>query len=106
MSEMNMNAGEVNDTDKLWGLLNMIFAPFVIVAIISLVMDDKKNRPFIKYYAVQGLVLAVISYIGSLVICGGLLVWVYAIYVGLQAYKGEWVQIPVITDFCKGQGWI
>ena len=106
MSDMNMNTNDVTDTDKLWALLNMVFAPVAIVGIISLLMEDKKSRPFIKYYAVQGLVLAVLSYIGSLIICGGLLVWVYAIYVGFQAYKGEWVQIPVVTDFCKGQGWI
>lgn len=103
MSEMNMNAGEVNDSDKLWALLIMIFAP--LVGIIALLMEDKKSRPFIKYYAVQSIILGILTLLLSGV-CVGVLVWVYSIYIGIKAYSGEYVQIPVITDFCKGQGWI
>jgi uncharacterized membrane protein len=103
MSEMNMNAGEVNDSDKLWALLSMVFAP--LVGIIALLIEDKKSRPFIKYYAVQSIVLGVLSILLSGV-CIGVLVWVYGVYIGIKAYGGEYVQIPVITDFCKGQGWI
>ncbi len=103
MNEMNMNTGEINDTDKLWALLSMIFAP--LVGIIALLIEDKKSRPFIKYYAVQSIILGVLSILLSGV-CIGVIVWVYGIYIGIKAYGGEYVQIPVITDFCKGQGWI
>lgn len=103
MNEMNMNTGEINDTDKLWALLSMIFAP--LVGIIALLIEDKKSRPFIKYYAVQSIILGVLSILLSGV-CIGVIVWVYGIYIGFKAYGGEYVQIPVITDFCKGQGWI
>lgn len=99
----NMNTSDVNDSDKLWALLSMVFAP--LVGIIALLMEDKKNRPFIKYYAVQSIVLGVLSILLSGV-CIGVIVWVYGIYVGVKAYGGEVVQIPVITDFCKNQGWI
>ena len=98
-----MNTGEINDTDKLWALLSMIFAP--LVGIIALLIEDKKSRPFIKYYAVQSIILGVLSILLSGV-CIGVIVWVYGIYIGIKAYGGEYVQIPVITDFCKGQGWI
>jgi hypothetical protein len=27
------------------------------------------------------------------------------IYYGIKAYKGEVIQIPVITDWVKSQGW-
>lgn len=27
------------------------------------------------------------------------------IYLGFQAYQGKIVQVPVITDFVKNQGW-
>lgn len=103
MSEMNMNTGEVNDTDKLWALLSMVFAP--LVGIIALLIEDKKSRPFIKYYAVQSIILGILTLLLS-GICIGVLVWFYSIYIGIKAYGGEYVQIPVITDFCKGQGWI
>ena len=103
MSDMNMGSSDINDSDKLWALLSMVFAP--LVGIIALLMKNKKSRPFIKYYAVQSIVLGVLSILLS-GICIGVLVWVYGIYIGIKAYSGEYVQIPVITDFCKGQGWI
>jgi uncharacterized membrane protein len=37
--------------------------------------------------------------------CIGILVWIYAIYCGYQAYQGKLVEIPVITNLCKNQGW-
>ncbi len=98
-----MNDMNITDDDKLWALLSMVFAP--LVGIIALLIEDKKSRPFIKYYAVQSIGLGVLSILLS-GICIGVLVWVYGIYVGVKAYGGEMVQIPVITDFCRNQGWI
>jgi hypothetical protein len=28
------------------------------------------------------------------------------IYLAVKAYQGEWVTVPLLTDFCKNQGWI
>ena len=101
----------VNDDDKLWGLLSWIFTP--LIPIIVLLMEDKKARPFIKYHAVQALVVGAVGYILSAVLSAvligcfiGLAVLGYQIYMGVQAYNGKWTTVPVITDFCKGQGWI
>ncbi|MFN2283919.1 MAG: DUF4870 domain-containing protein [Anaerolineae bacterium] len=102
---------DVTDDDKLWALLSWILAP--IVPIIVLLLEDKKVRPFIKYNAVQALVVSVVGYIVSsvlsFIIIGcfvGVAVLVYIIYLAIQSYQGKWVTIPVVTDFCKGQGWI
>lgn len=106
--------GNVTDDDKLWALLSLAIP---LVALIALLMEDKKNRPFIKHAAVQSLVVAVAAVAGSLVLglipvinCFAFLaflgVWVYMIYLGFQAYGGTWVQIPWVTDFAKGQGWL
>ena len=40
------------------------------------------------------------------VLAVGFAVLIYTIYLAIQAYQGEWVTIPFITDFCKNQGWI
>ena len=112
MAEVNPQPqGNLTDDDKLWALLSWIFAP--IVPIIVLLLEDKKARPFIKYNAVQALVLSVVGYvissILSFVVIGcfiGLAVLIYIIYLAIQAYQGKWVTVPVITDFCKSQGWI
>ena len=113
MSTAPVGGGDVTQEDKTWALLCWI--PFIgwIAAVLGLVMEDKKVRPFIKYHAVQALALAIIagivSTVLSVVIIGVCVpfVWLaYGIYLAVQANKGEWVEIPVITDFCKNQGWI
>ena len=102
---------DVTDDDKLWALLSWILAP--IVPIVVLLLEDQKVRPFIKYNAVQALVVSIVGYIVSsvlsfIIICCfvGVAVLVYIIYLAIQSYQGNWVTIPVVTDFCKGQGWI
>jgi uncharacterized membrane protein len=103
----------ITDDDKLWALLSWIFSP--IVPIIVLLMEDKKARPFIKYNAVHalavGIAVIVLYSIISAVTLGlgcfiGWLPYIYQIYLGIQAYNGKWVNVPVITDFVKSQGWI
>ena len=102
----------ITDDDKLWALLSWIFSP--IVPIIVLLLEDKKVRPFIKYNAIQALALGVAGYVVSgilvpLVSIGcftGLALLVYAIYLGIQSYQGNWITVPVVTDFCVNQGWI
>jgi len=102
---------DITDDDKLWALLSWIFAP--LIPIIVLLLEDKKNRPFIKYNAMQALIFSVVGYVVasvlSAVIIGcfiGVAVLVYQIYLAIQAYNGNWVTVPVITDFAKNQGWI
>jgi len=93
---------EVTSDDKLWALLAYIFSP--LVPIIIMVMEDKKNRPFLKAHNAQALILGIIAVITSS-FCVGILVWFYMIYLGVQAYNGKLVEVPVITNLCKNQGW-
>jgi len=108
MSEVGY--GEVTQDDKLWALLSWLIWP---VALIALLMEDKKSRPFIRYNAVQSLALAVVSWVLSGVLsfivigCVIGVAWlVYVIILAIQSYQGQWVTIPFLTDFCKKQGWI
>ena len=104
--DTSVGAGEVTQDDKLWALLCWIIG--VIVPVVVLLMEDKKDRPFLKYNAVLSLAFSVAwMIIGTITIgCGGVLGLFYAIYLGIKAYQGEWVQVPLLTDFCKNQGWI
>ena len=97
-----MPGSEVTDDDKLWALLSYIFFPFV--GIIALLLEDKKNRPFIKYNAWVSIILGILAIILSC-LCIGILVWFYALYLGIKSYGGEWVEVPVISDFVRNQGW-
>jgi uncharacterized membrane protein len=100
MAGAPMGGEEITDDDKL-------------LPIIVLLMEDKKNRPFIKYNAVQSLALTVPVWVVSILLswlgigCIISLAWlIYVIYLAVKTYQGEWVTIPLITDFCKNQGWI
>ena len=110
MSEDNVSSYEISSDDKLWAALAYIFSP--IIPIIILLLEDKKERPYIKTHNIQALVLGgaalVINVLLSFIFvgfCTGLLTFVLMIYYGVKAYKGETFEIPVITKFVKDQGW-
>ena len=99
---------DITDDDKLWAFLAYVFTP--LIPIILMLLDDKKERPFIKAHNAQalawGLVTMIVGTVLSFLLCvPWLLLWGIGIYWGWQAYQGEYVTIPVITDFVKGQGW-
>lgn len=100
-------APEATSDDKLWALLAYVLSP--LVPVIILLMEDKKNRPYIKMHNAQALVLGLISFVLSIVLswtfCIPLILWGVMIYFGIQAYNGKPVVIPVVTDFVKNQGW-
>jgi uncharacterized membrane protein len=109
MTDQPINTEATSD-DKLWALLCYVIP--IIVPIIVLLMEDKKNRPFIKAHSMQalvwGLVWGVIGSVTSAVFIGLCILpvcWILSIYWGIQAYQGKYVTIPVITDFVKKQGW-
>ena len=103
--------GEVTSDDKLWVALAYIFTP--LVPVILLLMADKKDRPFIKANTMQALIWGIAMYIVSAVLSPvlglGCLLWVVGfvlqLYWAYQSYQGKVVVIPVLTDFCKKQGW-
>jgi uncharacterized membrane protein len=101
---------EVTSDDKMWALLTYVFTP--LVPIIILLIEEKKNRPFLKAHNAQALVLGLINVVLGIVLgwtlvlsCVPIIVWIYCVYLGIQAYGGKFVEIPVITKFCKDQGW-
>lgn len=101
---------DVTSDDKLWAALGY---PIFIVAIIVLFMEDKKNRPFIKFHAVQALALNVVIFLASVIlgftvilaICAPFL-WLVTLYWAYLAYQGQMFEVPFITNFIKNQGWV
>lgn len=102
-------ATEASSDDRLWALLAYILTP--IVPIILLLMEDKKNRPFIRAHNAQALVLGIIQVVfwvlsfTCITAILALLLFIVQIYWGIQAYGGKYVTIPVVTDLVKKQGW-
>jgi len=94
---------DISSDDKLWAALGYVIP---IIAIVVLFMEDKKNRPYIKFNAVQSLVATVILSILSTVTCGfGAVLFLIMFWWAYQAYMGQDVRIPMISDFIRNQGW-
>lgn len=111
MTEEKLNDSTITSDDKLWALLAYLISP--LFPLIILLMDEKRNRPFLKRHAVQALawsiVVGVLSGVLAIVIIGFFIAVagaVFSIIWAIKAYNGEEVTIPVITDFVKKQGWV
>lgn len=105
-------SNDINDNDKLMAALSY---PIPIVAIIILVSEANKVRPFQKFHAVQaiafwvavtviGIVVSVVT-LGIGTICFPVL-WLVSLWPAYKSYQGEYMEIPVITNFIRNQGWV
>ncbi len=99
----------VTDDDRLWALLAYVLTP--LIPIVILLLEDKKDRPFLRAHNAQALIWGLINLVVSVVIgwatCGivNIAMWLIGVYWGYQAYQGKMVEIPVITQLTKDQGW-
>ena len=113
---------DISSDDKLWAALGY---PIFIIALIMLFIEGKKDRPFIKFHAVQALalnvgvwvveivlailssVLAAVTFgIGAVISCIAPLVWLLLIWPAMLAYQGKYFEVPVITKFLRDQHWV
>jgi uncharacterized membrane protein len=100
---------EITSDDKLWGALSY----FALIAIIVLVTEEKKKRPFIKFHAMQSIALSIVLIIASIILglipfiqCITPFLWLILFWPAIDAYRGNYTQIPLVTDFIKKQGWV
>ena len=104
--------GDITDNDKLLAALSY---PIPILAIVILLSETNKVRPFQKFHAVQALAfwvaLIVIAIVLSIVTFGiGTLcfpvMWLVSLWPAYESYQGKYMEIPVLTDFIRKQGWV
>ncbi len=107
---MTQQATDITNDDKLWSALGY---PIFIIAIVMLLMEDKKKRPFIKFHAVQSLALNLVVWVVAIIlgvtvilaVCAPVL-WLLLIWPAVLAYQGKYFEVPVITKFIRGQHWV
>jgi len=107
---MTTGSGSATQDDKLFAALAYLFTP--LAPIIILFMKDKKDRPYIKQHNMQALVWGVVAIVLYFVLsatiilfCISWLVYIPQLFWAYQAYQGKSVNIPVITNLVKNQGW-
>jgi uncharacterized membrane protein len=121
MTQQPLNT-DVTSDDKLWAALGY---PIFIIAIIMLFIEGKKDRPFIKYHAVQSLALNIVLWaveiilsilsgslakvtfgLGWLISCISPILWLGMIWPAVLAFQGKYFEVPVVTKFLRDQHWI
>jgi uncharacterized membrane protein len=101
---------QVSSDDRLWAALGY---PIPLIPIIILLMEDKKNVPFLRYHAIQSIALNILLWVVMVVLgitiilslCAPL-VWLVTLWPAYDSFKGNYTELPVVTNFLKGQGWI
>ncbi len=109
MTQQPMNS-DITSDDKLWAALGY---PIFVIALIMLFVEGKKDRPFIRFHAIQALALNVVLWVLILIIsitvilaiCDPVL-WLLMIWPAVLAYQGKYFEVPVLTKFLRGQHWI
>src|SRR5512136_2683715 len=99
MTQQPMNA-DITSDDKLWAALGY---PIFIIALIMLFIEGKKDRPFIKYHAVQALALNVVLWVVIIIasvtvvlaLCDPIL-WLLMLWPAILAYQGKYFEVPVL----------
>ena len=102
----------ITSDDKLWAALGY---PIFIIALIMLFVEGKKDRPFIKFHAVQSLALNVVAWVLTIIlsvvtlgigaICAPI-VFLLLIWPAVLAYQGKYFEVPVVTKFLRDQHWV
>jgi uncharacterized protein len=100
---------DATDNDRLWAALAWLpISPlWPLFAVLALLLDDTRNRPFIRYHAIVSIVLGLALIPLSIVTLGcGALVYLVFFWWAFEAYNGRVVEIPVISDWVRKQGWV
>jgi uncharacterized membrane protein len=112
-SEEPFPQSDITENDKLMAALSYPIP--ILLSIFILISETNKSRPFQKFHAVQALafwvVLTVIAIVLSIITLGiGTLcfpiLWLISLWPAYKAYQGEYMVLPVITDFIRKQGWV
>ena len=96
--------GTIEAEDKTWG--GLIWLLYPLLGIVALLIDDKKKRAYIKHHAVQSIAACIVVMIASITLIGAILGPVFWIWGMINGFSGKPMNIPVITNLCKKQGWI
>lgn len=103
---------DITADDKLWSAIGYLLPIFAIVA---LMQGDKKERPFIKYHAVQAMALTIVLWVLILIVSLATLlfgsfcapfIWLVTLWPAFDSYKGSYTRIPYVTSFIKKRGWL
>ena len=93
---------EITSDDRLWAALSWLpISPlYPVVSFLMLLMDDKKERPFIRRNAVLSLATGAVLIPVSILTLGlGALCYLLFFWWAYQAYQGIQPHVPFVSDW-------
>jgi uncharacterized membrane protein len=106
--EENLVDPDLTFDDRMWAALSWLpLTPlWPILAVVALLADTTKDRPFVRHHATLSLVTGVLLIPLSIVTVGcAAILYLVFFYWAYQAYQGRRVEIPVSSDLARKQGW-
>jgi uncharacterized membrane protein len=102
--EPDQDFNVIPEDERIIAALAYAFSP--LAPLLILLLEDQREKPFIRTHRYQALVIGIIYMFLTLITLGcGAILWVGLLYFAFRAYQGESFELPFITDFIKKQGW-
>ncbi len=102
---MPTRPGPASDSSKLMAALGYLFP---IIAIIVLFVEPYKDEKFVKFHAIQALVVGVLYIVAGAIVwipVIGWLLWVVPLVLAImglvKAFQGEYWEMPIVFPFIK-----
>lgn len=102
----------ISSDDKLWAAIGYLLPIFALIALYS---SEKKENTFIRYHAIQAITFGIILWVIILLVsiatfligsvCSPL-VWLVTLWPAFDSYRGNYTQIPYLTNYLKRRGWV
>jgi hypothetical protein len=99
---------QISQKERWWAALSYVFSP-VLPAVLLYILD-LDEYPFLKEHLYQALVMGILFLLTMPLIlpatlCLGGLFWLIMPFWALQAFNGQSITIPWVTDWIKSRGW-
>lgn len=102
---MPTRPGPASDSSKLMAALGYLFP---IIAIIVLFVEPYKDEKFVKFHAIQALVVGVLYIVAGAIVwipVIGWLIWIVPLVLAIiglvKAFQGEYWEMPIVFPFIK-----
>ncbi|MEM3422296.1 MAG: hypothetical protein QXF35_03160 [Candidatus Bilamarchaeaceae archaeon] len=102
--EVQKTTTEEKNEDNTLAFIAYILTWLTGLIVFLIAKDRAKNPQYVKFHAMQAILLGIIGFIISpfTLFLGGFLVWLYCLYIGFTyAYKGEKYLVPYIGEYAE-----
>ncbi|MBN2471581.1 MAG: hypothetical protein JXN59_12735 [Anaerolineae bacterium] len=99
-------ASDVTDDERLWAMLCwiQIMGVWPLISLLALILENTRHSAYIRYHAMLSLVLGIALIPVTILTCGlGAVLYLGYFYWAIKAYQGEWVRIPVVSNWVQPQ---